>query len=329
MTQGTTAASYTVAFDYTGTSGSIQMAIRTAGTGITGASGEFAGRGIAASAPVTVNNAPPADSTLPVVSSFIPGTAAAATVDFTLTLSEPVTGIDASDFIVTRGGTATATLGPIVANTTGTVYTVPVTFGGEGTVQLTLIGGATANVRDSVTHWFAGGPGAASAVFSTSGTGPDVTPPAVANFTTGETATGSVTFTLRFSEAVTGVDATDFSVVTTGGATATIGAVVGTGSSYTIPVTFTGTGTVQLSLKNAGTGIADLAGNALVTGASGPVFTIGSTGAAAPRALLTSSPSLLRPTALTVKDRSCLRRPFRSRGHDQPRATPERGRRRR
>lgn len=277
VTQGATAASYTVAFNYTGTGGSIQMAIRTAGTGITGASGAFAGRGIAASAPVTVNNAPPADSAAPAVASLTAGTASGSTVNFTLTFNEPVTGVEAADFLLTRGGTVTATLGTITADAAGTVYTIPVSFTGEGTVQLTAIGGATTNIRDAATHWFAGG-AAATAIFSTSGSGPDVTPPAVASFTTGPATPSSVAFALTFSEPVTGVDAADFSVATTGGATATIGAVTGSAASYTIPVTFVGTGTVQLSLNATASGIADAAGNALATGASGPVFTLGSSG---------------------------------------------------
>lgn len=110
------------------------------------------------------------------------------------------------------------------------------------------------------------------------GTGPDTTAPAVANFQVGGSTATSVTFALTFTEPVTGVDATDFAVVSAGGAAATVGTVTGIGAAYTIPVTLTGaTGTVQLNLKATGTGIADTAGNAIATGATGPVFTIGST----------------------------------------------------
>ena len=104
--------------------------------------------------------------------------------------------------------------------------------------------------------------------------GPDTTPPAVANFTVGATTPTSVAFQITFSETVAGGDATDFTAVTTGGATATIGAVTGTGAAYTVPVSFTGTGTVQLNLKATGTAIVDAANLPLTTGASSPVFTI-------------------------------------------------------
>jgi hypothetical protein len=282
VTQGDTAAAYNVAFNYSGSAGSIQMAIRTAGTGITSAtSGEFIGRGIAASAVVPVNNAPPADATPPALTTFVAGTASGLVVNFTATFNEPVTGLDAADFLVTRTGTATATIGAVADQAGGAVYTIPITFGGEGTVQLTLIGGATTNVRDAATHWFAGGNSAVSTVFTLSGGGgggPDTTPPAVATFTIGDTTANSVTFNVTFTEPVTGVDAADFSVATTGGATATIGTVGGSGTAYTIPVTFGGTGTVQLSLNASGTGIVDVANNAIAAGAASPVFTISSGG---------------------------------------------------
>jgi hypothetical protein len=285
VTANATGAIYTVAFNYTGTSGSLQMAIRTAATGIVSVSTSdpFAGSGVAASPVIPVNSAPPADATAPAVASFTSGTASGSSVNFTLTFTEPVTGVDAADFLSTRTGSATATIGAITANATGTTYTIPVTFGGTGTVQLTAIGGATTNLRDAATHWFAGGAGSASTVFTIpSGGGPDTTAPTVSSLALGATTATSVAFTLTLSEPVTGVDASDFSVATTGGATATIGAVSGSGASYTIPVNFTGTGTVQLSLNASGTGIMDASTNALVGGASGPIYTIPSGGTPPP-----------------------------------------------
>ena len=108
--------------------------------------------------------------------------------------------------------------------------------------------------------------------------GADTTPPAIASFTTGATTATSVTYTLTFSESVTGVNSADFTAVAAGGATATIGTVAGSGATYSIPVTFNGTGTVRLDLNATGTGIADAAGNALATGATGPVYTISTGG---------------------------------------------------
>jgi sugar lactone lactonase YvrE len=114
-------------------------------------------------------------------------------------------------------------------------------------------------------------------IFDLNATGAaDTTAPSIASFTTGAVTATSVTFQLNFSEPVTGVDSADFTVVTAGGAVATIGTVTGSAASYSVPVSFTGTGTVQLNLKTSGTGIVDAANNAIVGGATGPIYTMGS-----------------------------------------------------
>lgn len=105
--------------------------------------------------------------------------------------------------------------------------------------------------------------------------GTDATPPTVTAFTVAAATATSATYQLTFSEAVTGVEAEDFTLVTAGGATANLGPIAGSGAAYSIPVTFTGTGTVQLNLDAEGTEINDAAGNALAAGATGPVHTIG------------------------------------------------------
>jgi microcystin-dependent protein len=86
----------------------------------------------------------------------------------------------------------------------------------------------------------------------------------------------SESFTVTFSENVTGVDASDFTVVTSGGVGNT-GVVVTpvSASVYTVTVNgVTGDGTLGLNLKSAGTGIADLAGNAISGGFTGQTYTI-------------------------------------------------------
>lgn len=95
------------------------------------------------------------------------------------------------------------------------------------------------------------------------------------------TTTGSpVTYTVTFSEAVTGVDATDFVLTTTGGiAGASITGVTGSGTTYTVTVNSgTGTGTVRLDLVDNDS-IVDAASNVLGGaggggGAQGQVVTI-------------------------------------------------------
>jgi len=123
VTPGPNAATYYVGFNYTGTSGSLQMAIKSAGTGITDAAGNtFVGGGIAATAAYPVNNAPPPDTTLPAVTSFVaPAPVSASPVNLTLVFNESVTGVNAADFHASPG----ATIGTVTGS--GTTWTVPVT----------------------------------------------------------------------------------------------------------------------------------------------------------------------------------------------------------
>jgi hypothetical protein len=111
----------------------------------------------------------------------------------------------------------------------------------------------------------------------------DNTPPVVNRIdrhqpTTTTTSASSVTFEAIFSEAVTGVDVTDFSITADNTVSGTISTVVGSGSIYDITVSsITGTGTLRLDIKASGTGITDLAGNALSGG-----FTTGETYSVSP-----------------------------------------------
>jgi autotransporter-associated beta strand protein/predicted outer membrane repeat protein len=78
----------------------------------------------------------------------------------------------------------------------------------------------------------------------------------------------TISYTVTFSESVTGVDATDFSIATIDGtATGQVGTVGGSGSTYTVVVTrIGGVGHLVLNLKASGTGIADAAANAIAGG---------------------------------------------------------------
>jgi autotransporter-associated beta strand protein len=85
----------------------------------------------------------------------------------------------------------------------------------------------------------------------------------------------AVTYTVTFSEAVTGVNAAAFSIATIDGtATGEIGTVAGSGSSYTVVArNIGGVGQLRLVLKSVNTGIVDLADNAILGGhASGDTF---------------------------------------------------------
>ncbi|WP_244492524.1 Ig-like domain-containing protein, partial [Aureimonas sp. AU22] len=97
----------------------------------------------------------------------------------------------------------------------------------------------------------------------------------------------SVSYTVTFSESVTGVDTTDFRLVTIGTATGTINSVTGSGSTYTVTVdALAGDGTLRLDVGSSGTGIVDADGAAIAGGyTAGQSFTLDRT----PPALAISS----------------------------------------
>lgn len=175
-----------------------------------------------------------------------------ALVNFIVTFSEPVTGVDAMDFSLSA---SSGVVNPTIASITpisGTTYRVGVTTeSGNGTVHLDVIDDDS--IRDSANNPLGG---------ADAGNG---------NFTTGEfytidrtlltvtsilrtdptpTSADTVHFAVTFSEAVTGVDASDFTLAPTGNiAGAGIVEVSGSDSIYSVSVnTGIGDGTLQLNL---------------------------------------------------------------------------------
>ena len=107
----------------------------------------------------------------------------------------------------------------------------------------------------------------------------DQTPPTVLSInryspTTQNTSNTSVVFRVTFSEPVTGVNASDFSLK--GTATGSISSVSGSGSIYDIHVaSITGAGSLGLDLNASETGIADASGNSITSGfTSGQTYNI-------------------------------------------------------
>jgi hypothetical protein len=105
----------------------------------------------------------------------------------------------------------------------------------------------------------------------------DAVPPTVASIDTDSpspTNTSSVTFVVTFSEAVTGVNASEFTLHDTGTIGGTIASVTPVNSStYLATVSsVSGDGTMRLDLNSSGTAIADLATNPIATGYTGGQF---------------------------------------------------------
>jgi uncharacterized delta-60 repeat protein len=188
---------------------------------------------------------------------------AATSVKFTVKFSEVVTGVDAADFNLTLTGVTGAKVTAVSGS--GTTRTVTVSTGsGNGTLRLNVRDNDT--IRDAAGNKL-GGTGAGNGNYTVGQrytidkTAPKVISSVRVNPST--TNLASVKFTVKFSEVVTGVDVTDFSLTLTGIKGAKVTAVSGTGTTRTVTVsTGTGNGTLRLNVKDNDT-IQDIAGNRL------------------------------------------------------------------
>ena len=181
-------------------------------------------------------------------------------INFTVTFSETVTGFTASD-ISFAGSTVGGTLSAAVTGT-GATYNVAVSgMTGAGNVVVSVPAGAATDAAGNAS--LASTSTDNSVAFGTV----DTTAPTVQSINragTTPTNAASVSWTVVFSESVTGVDASDFALVTTGAVTgATITTVSGSGSQYTVTAnTGTGNGTLGLNLVDNDT-ILDTSANRL------------------------------------------------------------------
>lgn len=216
--------------------------------------------------------------TIPMVSSITRVNATpinAASVDYAVTFSEAVSGVDPSDFLLSPNNINDAFITNINGN--GNSYIVSVNTGTtSGTLQLSLtdndsILGTTANPL--------GGIGIGNGNF----TGMDAytldkSLPTILSITrlhAGTTNALSVDYSVSFSEPVTGVDGGDFSLFSSNPSGAFISNVTGSGSLYTISVN-TGSGDTSLRLDMIDNDtITDSVGNTTQGGfTNGEVYTI-------------------------------------------------------
>jgi hypothetical protein len=174
-------------------------------------------------------------------------------VSFLVKFSEPVSGVDVSDFApVTGGGISGAAITGVSG--VGSDYVVTVNTGsGDGTLRLDVIDDDS--IKD-FTHNPLGGSGAGNGSFTSGAVYfVDKSMPSVSGITrldASPSTQGSVRFAVNFSEAVTGVDVGDFSLVASGSISGTgVNDVSGSGTSYTVTInTGTGDGTLQLTLTD-------------------------------------------------------------------------------
>jgi hypothetical protein len=166
-------------------------------------------------------------------------------VNFTVTFSKPVTGFDPSDINLTAS-TATGTLTPTITGT-GPVYTVAVNgmTGGGNVITSIKANGVTDAAGNNNT--------ASTSTDNTviyNNTSPKVT--SINRLTTSPTAAATATYEIKFSENVTGVDVSDFTLVPTGVTGASIGTLTAVDAkTYQLQVnTGSGSGAIGLNLTD-------------------------------------------------------------------------------
>ena len=195
-----------------------------------------------------------------------------ASVNYTVTFSQSVTGVDTTDFALTTTGVTGTSVSGVTGS--GTTYTVTVNTGsGDGTIRLDVTNDGSIQSGTAVPL---AGNFTTGEVYTI-----DKTPPTVSssNRVTGSpTNAASVDFTVTFSEPVSGTSNSDFSLTTTGVSGASVTGVTGSGATRTVTVnTGSGDGTIRLDVVTGGT-IIDAAGNLLTSGfTGGQVYTIDKT----------------------------------------------------
>lgn len=207
-------------------------------------------------------------------------------VTYKVNFSEPVTGVDRGDFVVSKlsstvnGQLAADAVSPF--GTDGVSYLVTISnISGEGTLKLDLKKNITA-IADLAGNPISGG--FTSGQRYTIQLSGDETAPSVTSINrysplTEATTATAVTYQVNFSEPVTGVDRADFTINIVSGTVAgqlaadAVSAVGTDGSTYRVTISsLTGEGSLKLDLNGSGTGIVDQAGNPISGG-----FTAGQT----------------------------------------------------
>ena len=226
-------------------------------------------------APLTVTNALPVvggrytinrttpTATVVSVATSPPTTTSAASVSWTVTFSQAVTGVATSHFELVGTGISGASITGISGS--GATRTVTANTGVNGTLGLNMANVAGINPAITNTLPVVGGTYTIDK--------PPLTATVVSIATVGSATTpaDSVSWTVIFSEAVTGVAASNFALAATGVSGASITGVTGSGATWTVTAnTGSGNGTLGLNMTSSGS-IAPAISNLLFTG---QVYTI-------------------------------------------------------
>ena len=184
------------------------------------------------------------DKTPPFVISILranPAPSKAASVDYIVNFSEPVSGVDVSDFVLNTASSAFIS----GVNGSGSSYVISITTGtGLDSLRLDMMDNdSILDAANSPT----GGAFTTGEIYTINKVPPVVTSILRAN--TNPSNATSANFIVNFSEPVSGVDVSDFILATTGVSGASITGISGASSSYVISViTGINNGTIRLDL---------------------------------------------------------------------------------
>ena len=248
------------------------------------------------------------DKTAPTVSSINRVSATPtnlSSVSWTVILSETVTSVDSADFALATSGVTPTSITSVTGS--GTTYTVTASTGsGDGTVGLNLVDDDT--IIDAATNKLGatgtGNGNLTGQTYTIDKTAPTVT--SISRVDASLTNATSVSWTVTFSEPVTGVSSADLTLAASGLTTTSITSVTGSGTTYTVTAsTATGSGTLGLNVvdddsiidavtnKLGGTGTAN--GNL-----TGQTYTIDKTPPTAPSAISATSGVVWNTTSCGV-----------------------------
>jgi hypothetical protein len=178
---------------------------------------------------------------------------AATSIWFTVTFDSDVDGVDPTDFALATTGNITGATVNAVTQVSQTVYEVEVKTGtGNGDIGLNLADNDSI-VSDDTRRLALGGVGLVNGNFTGATYTVDKTPPVVSNIVRNDAETlnaASVSYTVTFSQNVTGVDAADFTLATSGVTGASVTSVVARDAkTYTVTVNMgSGDGVIGLNL---------------------------------------------------------------------------------
>ena len=265
----------------------VTLTLTAAGSGIQDAAGNLLAADSAAT--VAFDNIAPAAAITPNGT-----TTNTSPITFTITFSEPVTGVDLADLAAAGSQTGALTLANFTP-VSATVYTVDVggmVSGEQVTLTLTAAG---SGIQDAAGNLLAAD-SAATVAFDNIAPAAAITP----NGTT--TNTSPITFTITFSEPVTGVDLADLAAAGSQTGALTLANFTPVSATvYTVDVGGMVSGEqVTLTLTAAGSEIQDAAGNLLAANA---VATVGfdNTAPAAPIVAVPAGPVTVNAATYSIQ----------------------------